>query len=107
MSQRTKLCVAAHESISYCVAFVYGIGCITELQTIKAMPLHTHTHTHTITAILFAPAVLQLFSFFYLSELCSCPYVCVEEYIHFCSVHLCILDQIHSDPNTQVYTMTI
>lgn len=59
MSQRTKLCVAAHESISYCVAFVYGIGCITELQTVKAMPLHTHT----ITAILFAPAVLQLFSF--------------------------------------------
>lgn len=68
----------------------------------------THTHTHTLSQ----PSCLHqlcfsFFLFFYLSELCSCPYVCVEEYIHFCSVHLCILEQIHSDPNTQVYTMTI
>lgn len=99
--QRAKLHGVVRESISQCVACMYAIRGVTELQTTKAMHLYTDYHSLPVCTSC-APAIL--FLFLDLSKLNSCPHVCIEKCIHLCSVHLCILDQIHSDPNTQIYT---
>lgn len=99
--QRAQLHGVARESISQCVASTDGIRGVTELQTTKATHLHTDYHSLPVCT---SCASAILFLFLDLSKLNSCPRVWIEKRIHLCSVHPCILDQIHSDPNTGIHT---
>lgn len=106
------LTVPCHQRAQLCVKVAWfpsagpvksGIEGVTELQRIEA-------HTHRLSQLsclyywCFSYFVSFIFIPFHFSELNSCPSVWLEQCIHFCSAHLSMFEQIHSDPNIHIYT---